>query len=284
MKNKRTIIIASMLSAIGILLIIIICNITVKNPKNEGYYSTYIIHTVSEKDTLEKIAIKYNLFEDEILKINNLKSKNEVKEGTKLKIPNVTIYTLSEDTTLDQISSLFEMTKHQLKIANDMSDDKDIERADMILIPNRIIYQPKKDEKIKDVAKKINLPEKTLKKCVEKNTNVMKKDVIYVLPIRIGTKKINGVELTREEYESYKTLNALATTLYNSGEYKNFSYSDKGHYMIVDAAKGQKEDIEDYLLNCVITDPIITFDFSDKQNLNKKHKFGLRYDCSKDFK
>lgn len=59
-------------------------NKVLENKNNEEKYTTYKIHFITEKDTIETIMQKYETKKEELEKYNNL---NEIKIGNKIIIP-----------------------------------------------------------------------------------------------------------------------------------------------------------------------------------------------------
>lgn len=103
-------------------------------------FSFATVYTVQKGDTIQKIAKKYNVSEEEILKANNIQDPKKLREGQKIKIPITSskesstpkkssnikeeIYEVKYGDTLEKIAKKYGISVKDLMEYNDMRDEK----------------------------------------------------------------------------------------------------------------------------------------------------------------
>lgn len=152
------------------------------------------VYTVKKGDTIEKIAKKYSISEEEIMKINNIKDPKKIREGQKIEIPKKTgsskkskysseeVYEVKYGDTIEKIAKKYGLSVKDLMDYNNMKDEK-IFAGDQLKIPlskeslkrkrqeearERIdlskceVYTLKKGGTLKHVSRRTNVDVKTL--------------------------------------------------------------------------------------------------------------------------
>lgn len=113
-------------------------------------FSFATVYTVQKGDTIQKIAKKYNVSEEEILKANNIQDPKKLREGQKIKIPITSskesstpkkssnikeeIYEVKYGDSLEKIAKKYGISVKDLMEYNDMRDEK-IFAGDQLKIP-----------------------------------------------------------------------------------------------------------------------------------------------------
>lgn len=94
---------------------------TIEEPKETT--DTYYIYIVKKGDTLGKIAENHNTTVNKLVADNNIKDKNLIKIGQKLKIyKQVTIYTVKKGDTLGKIAAKYNTSVDKLAADNNIKD------------------------------------------------------------------------------------------------------------------------------------------------------------------
>ncbi|MEJ5172422.1 MAG: LysM peptidoglycan-binding domain-containing protein [Hydrogenothermaceae bacterium] len=113
-------------------------------------------YTVQKGDTIEKIAKKFNVSQEEIIKANNIKDPKRLREGQKIEIPTKSqesgkkavddrkfskkssskeeIYEVKSGDTLEKIAKRYNLTVKEIMEYNDMRDER-IFAGDQLKIP-----------------------------------------------------------------------------------------------------------------------------------------------------
>jgi lipoprotein YgeR len=112
------------------LLTCILCCIFITHPLLHGD-ETFVM--VKKGDTLYKIARKYGIPVDLLMKYNNITDATRVREGTKINIP--VIHSVKKGETLYSIAKHYSTTLEEINAYNDISDTKKIKIGQVLIIP-----------------------------------------------------------------------------------------------------------------------------------------------------
>lgn len=110
---------------------------------NTGIIETYI---VKKKDTLTKIANKYNVLISNLVTWNNIKNPNLIYPGEIIKIEprtneHLIKYIVKEKDTLDKIAREYKTSVYELTAINKISNSNFIKAGEIIYIPQTYIYK-----------------------------------------------------------------------------------------------------------------------------------------------
>lgn len=128
-------------------------------------FSTAEEYVVQKGDTIQKIAKKFNVSEEEILKTNNIKDPRKIRDGQKLIIPTKSdkksskrqkeeIYEVKSGDTLEKIAKKYGISVKDIMDYNDMRDEK-IFAGDQLKIP--LSQQALKRKREEEARKKVDL-------------------------------------------------------------------------------------------------------------------------------
>lgn len=126
------------------------------------------VYTVQKGDTIEKIAKKYGISQEEIIKVNNIKNPKSLRENQKINIPEKftkkkeksksnlkeELYEVKSGDNLEKIAKKYNLTVKEIMDYNDMRDEK-IFAGDQLKIP--LSQEAIKKKKIEQDRKTVDL-------------------------------------------------------------------------------------------------------------------------------
>ncbi|MCO5189114.1 MAG: LysM peptidoglycan-binding domain-containing protein [Anaerolineae bacterium] len=101
----------------------------------------YTVYTVRPGDTLNEIAVAFNVPRSQIICANNIRNINQIEVGQQLIIPlsgnscATPIYIVQPGDTLSSIAARFGLSVYELAVYNGIADVNDIEAGDVLYIP-----------------------------------------------------------------------------------------------------------------------------------------------------
>jgi len=120
-------------------------------------------YVVKENDTIESIALLYQIPANEIIKANQLEAPYQLEVGQVLSIPDESYqvfnyYVVKEKDTLYQIASNNNISVPMLAAINGLDEDEFIHPGDTLLIPKQeySVYLTKQGDTIGMVAQHFN--------------------------------------------------------------------------------------------------------------------------------
>lgn len=103
----------------------------------------YDIYTVSDNDTVESIALKYNVTPYVIYQLNGIRSNSNLIKGSNIIVPRISntyfdYYTIKKGDTLKKIADKYNTDYKVLALVNGLDYDD-------YIYPNQVISIPKSD-------------------------------------------------------------------------------------------------------------------------------------------
>ncbi len=102
------------------------------SPKKNIKITTY---EVKQGEVLSKIAEKFCVPKEEIMKLNSLSTPDNLQAGTKLKIPVKTEHIVKKGETLSEIAEAHKVSMQKIMEINGINKDKELQAGQKLIIP-----------------------------------------------------------------------------------------------------------------------------------------------------
>ena len=113
--------------------------ISAENPDSQNYELSYFSYRVKKGDMIGIIADNFDITEDTIISVNNIRSSRLLQIGTYLKIPSLPgiLYTVKKKgETLDSIAEKYKVDSAKIAAVNDISVENELSAGNMIFVPD----------------------------------------------------------------------------------------------------------------------------------------------------
>ncbi|MBR1403888.1 MAG: M23 family metallopeptidase [Treponema sp.] len=106
---------------------------------NDSYNLSYMSYRVRQGDMIGRIAEQFDVTQDTIISVNNIRSSRLLQIGTYLKIPTMPgiLYTVKKDgETIDSVAEKYKVDVEKCSSVNHVALDTSLEAGTMIFVPD----------------------------------------------------------------------------------------------------------------------------------------------------